>query len=82
MIFIRTPMTYKQALLSYLPRSVAEAAINNRIREEGEGSERDLVPTLVQALSDAFIWKNSPQGQKYWEAVNCEFLNNLEGENE
>lgn len=71
-------MTYAQALQTYLPRAVAESAINNRIRQEGEGSERQHITALNQALSDAFIWRNSPEGQKYWEAVNSEFLNNIE----
>lgn len=72
-------MTYKSALLSYLPRMVGEAAINNRIREYGEGSECDKVDgDLNCALSGAFTWSTSPERRHYWEKVNCEFLSNIE----
>lgn len=73
-------MTYKVALLSYLPRMVAEQAINNRIREYGNGSENERVPALNMALSEAFLWDNSPERRRYWETVNTEFLKNLEEE--
>jgi len=72
-------MTYQQALQTFLPRSVAEAAINNRIREYGEGSERMPIDgELNCALSSAFTWATSPERRHYWEAVNSEFLNNIE----
>lgn len=72
-------MTYKKAFLTFLPRAVAEAAINNRIRQEGNGSENDPIEgNLNTALSDAFIWKNTPEKDKYWTLVNEEFLSNIE----
>ena len=81
MNLIRTPMTYVQALMSYLPRMVAEAAINNRIRQEGEGHERDKIDgELNNTLSSAFHWDSSPERRKYWETVNGEFLRNIESE--
>lgn len=54
-------MTLKEALESLTPPYNEQAIANTPVNRH-----LDPVNTISQAVSKAFIWKDSPEGQKYW----------------
>lgn len=65
-------MTYRETFEKYLPKDVAELAIENTIKQNEYGFINNEVPKsdseIGKALICGFVWDSTPieQGHRYW----------------
>ena len=55
-------MTIRETFLKYLPKDVANAAIQNSCEEV----LADECETIKDALTGGFDWHGSPEGHEFW----------------
>lgn len=63
-------MTYKQFFKKYLSPKDLEKALNN-MKNFGDIHFNEKISDSPDPLSEAFIWKHTPEGQEYWSHLNA-----------
>lgn len=68
----------KRELRAFLKKEGAlEQFVKNCKSEECNGAFLDEIPYRVETISEGFIWKDSPEGQEFWDELYCKYSSEL-----